>query len=766
LLFTQCLQNDFVKPVGRHEPLPNRLHVGYSESLRLMGENPMEGPVARAMRWAHEQSDEELRILHVRDWHDPSEKVVQDHFEMFGEHCVQGTPGAEFAFPQIEGHGKDVVLVDSLTLNDFQQTCLEEVLAPYAGQACRVGIAGVWTEAKVSFLAYELVTRYPEFELAVCSALTASSSRGHHFEALDQLQRILGVRVLDSVGAFVDFLGGNEDEDAPLVGLKERFPEIELDGLELSDVDRTLVRYLFRDCRSVRLSELTGGFSGNVVAGSTSVDMHGHEQVPHVVKIGPQEEMGKERSSFERIQDVLGNAAPQITDFADQANRGAIKYRYASMGGTFSTTFQKAYQNGMPQEQVEEVLDTVFGEQLMRFYKAAELESCDLLELYWFSDRWAPSVRANAESILGRDAPGETVEILPGREAPNVCRFYDETLHDLPRRPADQIYKSWMHGDLNGANIILDGHRNVWLIDFFYAHRGHVLQDFAKMENDLLYIWTPVDDEDELANACDLTDRLLAVEDLAAPLPEAPEEWKEQFKRAWRTLAHLRSFYPALIQSGRDPFQLRVAQMRYSVHNLCFDESTPLQLKWALYTSGRLSELIADSLRDSVRLRIDWLPEQSTAPGRLGLTILPGRQDWGRRLGEDVASLKADGVTRVLPMVPEEELHRYGADELLAAYGSAGLEVHHLPVVDQKACSVEEMKAAVAWMEEGLQAGEKVVVHCVGGLGRSGMAAAALLKSRGADPDAAIETVREARSQRALETSIQEQFIRDFPTEG
>jgi protein-tyrosine phosphatase len=128
--------------------------------------------------------------------------------------------------------------------------------------------------------------------------------------------------------------------------------------------------------------------------------------------------------------------------------------------------------------------------------------------------------------------------------------------------------------------------------------------------------------------------------------------------------------------------------------------------------------------------------------------------------------LKADGVTRVLPMVPEEELHRYGADELLAAYGSAGLEVHHLPVVDQKACSVEEMKAAVAWMEEGLQAGEKVVVHCVGGLGRSGMAAAALLKSRGADPDVAIETVREARSQRALETSIQEQFIRDFPTEG
>ena len=67
--------------------------------------------------------------------------------------------------------------------------------------------------------------------------------------------------------------------------------------------------------------------------------------------------------------------------------------------------------------------------------------------------------------------------------------------------------------------------------------------------------------------------------------------------------------------------------MRYSVHNLCFEESTHLQLKWALYTSGRVSSLIADSLASSVRLRIDWIDDKGTAPGRLGLTILPGRQD-------------------------------------------------------------------------------------------------------------------------------------------
>ena len=76
------------------------------------------------------------------------------------------------------------------------------------------------------------------------------------------------------------------------------------------------------------------------------------------------------------------------------------------------------------------------------------------------------------------------------------------------------------------------------------------------------------------------------------------------------------------------------------------------------------------------------------------------------------------------------------------------------------------MTAAVRWMDEGLRAGERVMVHCVGGLGRSGMAAAALLRTRGAEPDAAIEAVRTARSQRALETSIQEQFIRDYPADA
>ena len=40
VLITQCLQRDFVDPIGPHDPLPNLLHVGYSEATRLLGPTP------------------------------------------------------------------------------------------------------------------------------------------------------------------------------------------------------------------------------------------------------------------------------------------------------------------------------------------------------------------------------------------------------------------------------------------------------------------------------------------------------------------------------------------------------------------------------------------------------------------------------------------------------------------------------------------------------------------------------------------------------
>lgn len=58
-----------------------------------------------------------------------------------------------------------------------------------------------------------------------------------------------------------------------------------------------------------------------------------------------------------------------------------------------------------------------------------------------------------------------------------------------------------------------------------------------------------------------------------------------------------------------------------------------------------------------------------------------------------------------------------------------------------------------------LDAGENVLVHCRGGLGRAGMIAARLLVEFGVEPEAAIGRVRAARPG-AIETSQQAEWVR------
>ncbi len=766
LLITQCLQNDFVQPIGRYDPMPNLLHVGSEEACRLLGADPPRGPVARLMGWACQQPADALGILHLRDWHEVSDPKQAPHLQRFGEHCLAGSHGARFVFDGWGELSRHAQVVDSLTLNDFQDTALAQALEPYAGRAIKVGLVGVWTEAKITFLAYELRTRYPSFHLAVCSALTASSSRANHFIALDQLERLLGVQVYASLGEFIEYLGGGSDEllRTDELGPPGR-PVVEVDGdRTLSAPDLRLMRYLFRDARRVRLHPLDGGFSGNVVMGSQSVDVHGHEQVPHVVKIGPLQDIGRERASFERVEAVLGNNAPRIADFADYAERGALKYRYASMGGGFSSTFQARFMAGMPMDEVRRVLHTVFGEQLGRFYAARSREKCDLLDYYWFRPELAPHVRQRVEELLGGPALGRTLQLEVGPEFPNVCHFYERQLAELPRNPGDSVFFSYVHGDLNGANIILDAQGNVWLIDFFHTHRGHVLKDLIKLENDLLYIFTQVDGPEQLREALTLSDRLLRVEDLGRPLPEASFE-DPGLQRAWDTVRILRSFTAELVGSDRDPVQATIGMMRYAMHTLAFDECNVWQKRWALYTGARCGERIAARLGRIGPLRLDGLPEASHGAGGLALTLLPGRRDYGRDLTVDLETIRAGRITHVVSMLSHEEYGRYGVDGLGAAFEAAGLQHFSLPVLDQAVPSIPQMQGLVAWMRQAVHAGGRVLVHCVGGLGRSGTAAACYLVDQGMGADLAIAAVRRARSPRAIENASQERFVRSYAAE-
>jgi protein-tyrosine phosphatase/nicotinamidase-related amidase len=759
ILITDCLQYDFIGPIDRFSGLPNALHIGHDESLRLLGVNPKEGPLARMIAWAHSQQD--LTVIHIRDWHDPNSPEQRTHLEQFGAHCLADTPGAEFVCPVAGGERNNPTIVNTTGLSNFVTADLDTLLQARKGGSPRVGLMGVWTEAKITFLAYDLRSRYPDFNIAVCSALTASSSRENHFLALDQLERVLGVEIISSVGEFIEYLGGGS-EDAPLIGFSHKHPQVVVpDNLSLSDADNKLLRYLFRGCRRVDLRVLDGGFSGNLVISTTSVDMHGHEQVPHVVKIGPKALIGRERTAFERVEAVLGNSAPHVSDFADLEDRGAIKYRYASMGNRHSHSFQSLYEAGLDDEKVDAVLNAIFNEQLGRFYRVAKSEYCDLFSYYDFKPQWADSVANKVKAVMGLDQDLDHIAFADGRLLPNIARFYDQDLLNLAGMKRSH-YFSYVHGDLNGANIIIDRQSNVWLIDFFHTHRGHVLKDLVKLENDILFIFTNIQNDTELIQAQHLSELLIGVQDLGVPLPEPDATIQSAaLRRAYRTVRRLRSFYPDLIHADRDPIQWLIAHIRYAVHTLGFDESSCLQKRWALFSASLAAETLKRRLSRTGPLRIDWLPDRYTSAGKIGITFLPGRRDYGRSLDEDLAALVREKIDAVLCLISNDEFVGYGVETLLTRYCDHHFDLKHLPILDGRVPSPDQMQEMIEWLAERLAKGKTILLHCVGGLGRAGTVAACFLRTQGLDGDSAIKTVRAARSLRAIETEIQEQFIKN-----
>lgn len=611
VLITQCLQRDFVQAVGRRDRLPNRLHVGHAEALRLLGPEPADGPVARLMAWARAQKASDLRLVHVRDWHDPDDPGQRDHLATFGPHCLRGTPGAGFVFdapPGEDGEGESII--DASGLNDFVGTTLPGLLERFREEApdreLRVGVVGVWTEAKVSFLLYDLKTRAGVDVLATASPLTASASRTQHFNALEQAARILGVRVFDAVSDFQTWLV--PESEAVLPPARRRFEtRIVLPAAHpgLGEEDRDLVTYLYRDAALVELEPLSGGFSGAAVYRAESRDALGHTLSPSVLKLGPVRLVNTERVNFERVEEILGNAAPTVRGFAEIGERGGLKFAFAAMGQGRVRTFKSLFEFGAPVERLCEIARTVFEDVLGRFYRVAQKERISLLAHYGFSEELGPSVRRLVRSVAGDgefDAGAESIRFPGGFAARNVCRFYDTFLPGLgPSRRTTDLEDfhlvSYQHGDLNGANVLIDARENVWLIDHFHTGRGPVLKDLAKFENDLLYLWTPLASEDDLAAAIRLTGALRGVTDLGDLLPEIVDGLESpSLLRSYTLLRTLRALAGEASREERDPLAHRIALLRYAVHTLAFDEASPLQKRWALAAACAHAEDVENSL--------------------------------------------------------------------------------------------------------------------------------------------------------------------------
>jgi hypothetical protein len=139
------------------------------------------------------------------------------------------------------------------------------------------------------------------------------------------------------------------------------------------------------------------------------------------------------------------------------------------------------------------------------------------------------------------------------------------------------------------------------------------------------------------------------------------------------------------------------------------------------------------------------LPLPPEVPGRLWLGPMPGRfQPWSAF----VLDAARAGLGLVVCLAPRTELAEL-SPEYQAALVRGGLCWRWMNVPMRNFGLPEEPAAFrrdIASIAQELRNGQSVLLHCAAGLGRTGSAAACLLKSLGVGEEAALQRVRAAGS--------------------
>jgi protein-tyrosine phosphatase len=164
--------------------------------------------------------------------------------------------------------------------------------------------------------------------------------------------------------------------------------------------------------------------------------------------------------------------------------------------------------------------------------------------------------------------------------------------------------------------------------------------------------------------------------------------------------------------------------------------------------------------------------DAGTDRGMIGVTFAPGKTDrqaiegpWARDLKKDLAAIVAWGARVVITLIERHELALLAITRLGEEVERRGMEWLLLPIRD---VSTPGPDFEAKWpkvsehLRSRLDAGESIVVHCRGGLGRAGMIAARLLVDSGVDPEVAMARVRKVRPG-AIQTREQEEWVRTGP---
>jgi len=119
----------------------------------------------------------------------------------------------------------------------------------------------------------------------------------------------------------------------------------------------------------------------------------------------------------------------------------------------------------------------------------------------------------------------------------------------------------------------------------------------------------------------------------------------------------------------------------------------------------------------------------------------------------ELDSIREQGINAIVNLCAEfYDLHEIE--------NKSGFEVYYLPIQDENTCDMDDMEKALAWLDEAIYLGKKILVHCRYGIGRTGTFVTSYLLRRGLGLKVASRKLRNTRATPA--TYIQWKLLRKY----
>lgn len=182
-------------------------------------------------------------------------------------------------------------------------------------------------------------------------------------------------------------------------------------------------------------------------------------------------------------------------------------------------------------------------------------------------------------------------------------------------------------------------------------------------------------------------------------------------------------------------------------------------MKWPVKWEKRTSK--------SHPIKVDWF-SYPTFAGKIGITLCPGKRQpmswsggWNRDLETDIGDITKMGTSAVISLIDEDEMIDLHVSNLGEVVTKHEMDWIHLPLGDTTVPSDDFIRAFVEMVPiitAGLESGDKIVIHCKGGLGRAATIASMILGLYGESAEDSINKIRKKRSSSCINPA-QERFL-------